>query len=114
MGEFQRRVIREREHLVNEGLRINVVFDIPGRFSSPDYDGVLATRLDRRNQHLLVLAAVPADLQDDQVDAYLVEVLWATLDQATAFLRKRRASIKVDHVAELITTLATDLEANAD
>ena len=109
-----RTVARERQRFANEGLTINVVFHIPGPMFQPDYAGVHATRLDRKNEHLLVVAAVPADLSSDQTSSYIADVLRAADRQARAYLHKRRISIKLDQVEGLIDHLVGLLEAPAN
>ena len=113
LGEFQRKVIRERQRYENEGLRINIIFMIPGRFFSPDFEGVRATRLDRRNQHLLIAAAVPRDLRQD-VNAYLAGVLRTALNESTAYLHRKKLSVDTNRVTQLITDLLTELEPPPD
>ena len=110
LGGFMRMVIRERAAYPNEGLRINIVFHLPGPISQPDYEGVHATRLDRRTQHLLVVGAVPPDLRFDEVSKYFADVLRKALDEAIGYLRKRKVAISTDVVSALVDHLLQEIE----
>src|SRR5438132_14298958 len=72
---YLRMVMREQAVFPNEGLRINIVFHVPGPIFQPDYKGVHATKLDRKNSRVLVAAAVPSTLQFDEVSGYFADVL---------------------------------------
>jgi hypothetical protein len=106
-------VVREREGFPNEGLRVNIVFHVTGPMFQPDYDGVHATRLDRKNGHLLVVAAVPPELTYDQVSAYAAGVLRAATREAREYVAKRKLPLKLDHVETLMDHLVAELEATA-
>ena len=84
------RGVRERsEHYVNQGLRINLVFKVPGPLSRPDFAGVFPARYARKTSHLLVNAAVPESLQADQVRTFFVQALRDTKQVAAEYLRQR-------------------------
>ena len=111
LGGFMRMVIRERGVYPNEGLRINIVFHLPGPMFQPDYKGVHATRLDRKNQHLLVVAAVPSTLRVDEVSKYFADVLRHAREEAARYLARRKVTIRIDTVSGLIDHLLNQLEA---
>jgi len=111
LGGFIRMVIRERGVYPNEGLRINIVFHLPGPVFQPDYEGVHATRLDRKNQHLLVVAAVPSTLRVDEVSKYFWDVLRHAREEAARYLAKRKVTIPIDSVSGLIDHLLNEIEA---
>lgn len=113
LGRFMRMVVRERAAFPNEGLRLNIVFHVPGAFSQPDYVGVHATRLDRRSSHLLVVSGVPAGLAVGQVPAYLGDVLSMAFGEASAYLAKRKLQIETSSLQALIAHLIKDLQANS-
>src|SRR5437660_4635822 len=96
---YLRMVMRERGAFPNEGLRLNIVFHIPGPIFQPDYEGTHATKLDRKNDRVLVVAAVPADLRFDEVSRYFADVLRQARDEASRYLAKRRATIAADRVS---------------
>ena len=81
---YMRTVIKERAAFPNEGLRLNIVFHIPGPIFQPDYQGVHATKFDRKSARLLVVAAVPPDLQFDEVSRCFVDVLRQARDEGRA------------------------------
>jgi hypothetical protein len=114
LGAFQRMVVREREGFPNDGLRVNIVFHVPGPMFQPDYEGVHASRLDRKNGHLLIVAAVPAELTYDQVSAYEAEVLRTAAREAREYVVKRKVPLKLDHVQALMDHLVAELEATAN
>lgn len=108
-----RMVIRERAVFPNEGLRINIAFHLPGPMFQPDYEGVHATRLDRKTQHLLVVAAVPSTLAFEEVSRYFADVLRQARAEAGRYLAKRKVAIPTDRVSALIDHLLSEMEAAA-
>lgn len=108
---YMRKVIQERKAFPNEGLRLNIVFHVPGPIYQPDYEGVHATKLDRKNDRVLVVAAVPADLRFDQVSRYFADVLRQARDEAMRYLAKRKVSVPADRVSGLIDRLLNQMEA---
>lgn len=89
---------------------MNVVFHIPDPVFQPDYEGVHATRLDRRNAHLLVVAAVPPALTHNEVPTYAATVLQAAVGEARAYLAKRRVTLPLDELENLVDRLITRLQ----
>ena len=75
LASYMRMVMRERGLFPNQGLRINIVFHVPGPISQPDYEGIHATKLDKKNDRVLVVAAVPGTLKFDEVSRYFAGVL---------------------------------------
>jgi hypothetical protein len=113
LGALGRTVVRERERFSDEGLRVNIVFHIPGPIFQPDYEGVHATRFDRKNNHFLVVAAVPADLTPEELPTYIAETLQATAREAREFVAKRKLAVTLEQVEKLIDYLVADLETAA-
>jgi hypothetical protein len=113
LGVFARMVISERERFGRTGLRMNIVFAIPGPMFQPDFEGVHANRLDRKNDHLLVVAAVPPELIPENVPAYAAAVLQAATGEARAYLAKRRVPLQLDELERLVDHLITKLQAAA-
>ncbi len=105
LAAFQRRVVRERETFVNEGLRVNLVFDIPGQFFRPDFEGVVATRFERKRAHLLVLAAVPDKPRPADTGAYISGVLDTVRREAHAYAARRRLRVDLTNLDALLTRL---------
>ncbi len=106
---YMRTVIRERMAFPNDGLRINIVFHIPGPIFQPDYEGVHATKLDRKNNRVLIVAAVPATLKFDEVSRYFADVLREARQTAIEYAAKRRAAASADHVGGLIDHLLNQI-----
>ncbi len=75
LASYMRMVMMERGLFPNEGLRINIVFHVPGPIPQPDYAGIRATKLDRKNNRVLIVAAVPGTLKFDEVSRYFADVL---------------------------------------
>src|SRR5579864_5905413 len=70
-----RRVAELRDHHPNSGLKINIVFQVPGPISKPDYEGVHVRKFDRKRELLLVHAAVPVSLGFDDASEFVADVL---------------------------------------
>ena len=107
---YMRMVIKERAAFPNEGLRLNIVFHVPGPIFQPDYEGVYATKFDRKGDSVLVVAAVPADLKFDEVPRYFVDVLRQARDEATRYLAKRKVKIAADRLYNLIDHLMSRIQ----
>jgi len=108
---YLRMVMRERGVFPNEGLRINIVFHVPGPIFQPDYEGVHATKLDRKNERVLVVAAVPSTLQFDEVSGYFADVLRQARQKAIDYAGKRKLAASADRVTGLIDHLLNQIEA---
>jgi hypothetical protein len=107
------RGIRERRGgYPNEGLRINIVFKVPGPFSSPDFEGVFPARYARKTSHLLVNAAVPASVTFDQVPGFFVQALLQTKAATLEYLRARKIGVDTTAVMALIDDLASERAAS--
>jgi hypothetical protein len=108
---YVRLVIRERAAFPNDGLRINVVFHVPGPLFQPDYEGIHATKLDRKNDRVLIVAAVPATLKFDEVSSYFADVLREARHKAIDYAAKRKVAASADRVSGLIDHLLNHIEA---
>ncbi len=108
---YLRMVIRERRAFPNDGLRINIVFHIPGPIFQPDYEGVHATKLDRNNDRVLVVAAAPETLKFDEVSRYFANVLRDARRKAIEYAAKRRVAASPDNVSGLIDHLLIQISA---
>jgi hypothetical protein len=62
--QLGRRVISMRDGL-SSPLAINVVYQIPGRFLEPEFEGVRSGRFSRKEALLLIQAALPSDPEAD-------------------------------------------------
>jgi hypothetical protein len=107
---YMRMVIKERAAFPNEGMRLNIVFHVPGPIFQPDYQGVHATKFDRKSARLLVVAAVPPDLKFDEVSRYFADVLRQSRDQATGYLAKRKVKIAADRLYGLLDHLMNRIQ----
>jgi hypothetical protein len=102
---YMRLVIRERASFPNQGLRINIVFHVPGPIFQPDYVGVHATKLDRKTASVLIVAAVPDTLKFDEVSGYFRSILREARHKAIEYAAKRKVGVPADHVSGLIDHL---------
>ncbi len=107
---YMRMVIRERAAFPNEGLRINIVFHIPGPIFQPDYEGVHTTKLDRKSDSVLVVAAVPSTLRFDEVSGYFADVLREARQKAIVYAAKRKVGASADKVSALIDHLLNQID----
>ena len=108
---YLRMVMREARAFPNEGLRINVVFHIPGPIFQPDYEGVHATKLERKSNSILVTAAVPTTLKFDDVSRYFADVLREARQKALEYAAKRKVGASADRVSGLIDHLLNQISA---
>jgi hypothetical protein len=103
------RAVRDRRgQYPNGGLRINIVFHVPGRFTKPDFQGVFPARYARKTSHMLVNAAVPESLQLDGLRKYFTDALSETKIAAAEYLRKRRIQVDTTNVMAFIDDLVAD------
>ena len=112
--EFMRLVARERDSFANDGLRANLVFNVPGPMFQPDFEGVHATRMDRKQNHLLVVAAVPAGMTADRIPSYVADVLRQTLREAHAYVARKRIPVSLGNLEQLAGKLINELEEDHD
>ena len=108
---YLRMVMREQAVFPNEGLRINIVFHVPGPIFQPDYKGVHATKLDRKNSRVLVVAAVPSNLKFDEVSGYFANVLREARQNAIDYARKRKIAASADRLSGMIDHLLNQIVA---
>jgi hypothetical protein len=113
LSGFMRTVMKERSAFPNEGVRLNIVFHIPGPISQPDYEGIHATKFDKKNQRVLVVAAVPESLKFDEVSKYFVEVLRQARHEVTGYLAKRKVTTPTNQLDGLIDHLLNQIEVGA-
>ena len=71
-----RRVIDLREGL-DSPLAVNVVFQIPGQFLEPDFEGVRTGQFSRKERRLLVQVALPSRPAGDAVEEVRRFLTWA-------------------------------------
>jgi hypothetical protein len=67
--------------------------------------------LDRKNLHVLVVAAVPPDLRFDEVSEYLAGVLRVARQDAIDYAAKKRVAVSADRVSGLIDHLVNGISA---
>jgi len=113
LASYMRMVMRERGLFPNQGLRINIVLHVPGPISLPDYEGIHATKLDKKNDRVLVVAAVPGTLKFDEVSRYFAGVLREARKKAIDYAAKRKVPASADGVSGLIDHLLNQIEATA-
>jgi hypothetical protein len=109
LGKVARLVIRERQSFPNEGLRLNVVFNVPGHFFQPDFSGVLATRMDRRRAYVLVMVAVPDDLSEPSFVAFAQSTLQTAATRATEYATHRRTTFDSSQLIALVEKVSGEI-----
>jgi hypothetical protein len=112
LRDFQRMVIRERSAFRNKGLRLNIVFNVPSPVLRSDFEGVVATRLSKKNARLLVRAAVPDDLSPGSVGSYAAEVLQLALAEARVYVASKRLTYDMSQLQDLVAHLVRRLTTN--
>jgi hypothetical protein len=90
------------------GLRMNVVFHIPGHLVQPDYVGVHVSRYDRKRQLMLAVSAVPNDLQAEDVSAFVAYVLRSARLRASEYLGIRHISVDTADLDAAIDRILTE------
>jgi len=97
--------IAKRAEFPNAGLCINVVFQVPGHISQPNYEGAHASRYARKTNHLLVNVAVPSALEREDVLPFYRASLKDIMRAAREYLNRKRIDVTADPVMELIEHL---------
>jgi hypothetical protein len=73
---------------VRSPLKVNVIFQVPGHFLRPDFEGVRTGSFSRAASALIVQVALPEETPDD-VEEYLRESLVAAVDEAERWAQRR-------------------------
>jgi hypothetical protein len=105
LQRFTRVVDREAEAFENSGLRINIVFWVPGPLESYTWEGVEATRLGRKTQLLVLNVVAPAGLRDATMGRFLAHVLDQAKEAALQRLERKRSHLETTEVTALIDHL---------
>ena len=63
-------------------LSLNVVFRIPGEVLQPDWAGLRASRYSAKERKLMIQVALPSTVPPSGVDAMLLQLLYAAVDEA--------------------------------
>ncbi len=95
----------KRDNYGNQGLRINVVYKIPGPLARPDFQGVYLARYARKTHHLLINAAVPESLTFDHVPEFFSQSLKEIKLAVNEYLKKRKISVDTTDVISFIDDL---------
>ncbi len=89
---------------VESQLNVNVVFQVPGRYLEPEFDGVRTGRFSKRDAHLLVQVALPAEPPDDAA-FYLRTAMVAAVDEAETWNVRRRKGFDTVVLHDLVRRL---------
>jgi hypothetical protein len=84
--QLGRRVIAVHGSIVSP-LSVNVVYQVPGRYVQPDFDGVRSGRFSRKEARLLVQAALPLKASSDP-DGDVRRLLGQAIELAEDFARQ--------------------------
>lgn len=107
---IQRLVELERRGFTNVGLRMNLVFHIPGPLVAPDYTGIHATRFRRTTDEALVVSAVPPGLKAQNAAAYAAGSLREAALMAQTLAMERKSSASNGNLMQLVDHLAMLLD----
>lgn len=109
LGRLQEMIIREQNKFPNDGTRINLVFHIPGKFFAPDYEGVHAVRYKPSEDHILIVAAVPADLTSDEAPGYFADALRDAIREADSYMTRKHRLAMLGSAEKLVEHIAMEL-----
>jgi len=85
-------------------LKVNVVFQVAGKYTDPDFEGVRTGRFNPKTKHLLVQAAVPASMVADHAkdpDSTVRALLLQAIDEAEAWARRKHLADDLDDLRAL-------------
>jgi hypothetical protein len=85
-------------------FRINVEFQIPGNFISPDFQGVRTGTFRKADRHLKIQVAVPDDPPADPY-AYGVHAIGDAVDAAEAWSVRRRVEFDAEPFRSVLALL---------
>ena len=92
-----------------DDLRIDLIFDVPGPILGNDYEGNRNGRFVPQKCLLVVQAAVPAEIEGEDIPNYLKKALADTIGVAKAYAKRRKLPLSTDAleraVGELIARL---------
>ena len=89
-----RRLIEARAG-VEVPLNLNVVYQVPGEFIGPDFEGVRTGSYFRRRAVLVVQDAVPSGVPSDP-NGFLRETLLAAIDAVAPWASRRKVLVDLD------------------
>ena len=98
-----RRIIEIRGDTTSP-LNVNVVFQVPGDISQPEFVGVRTGSYRRRDSLLMVQVAVPAQESTD-VDGALLQMVSDAIDEAGRWAQRRRVASDLEPVRDLVSRL---------
>src|SRR5690349_6433753 len=97
LHDLMQLVGRQAEQESNEGLRLNIIFGVPGPVDKPPHQGVVPGRFYSKRDLLIVGAAVPDDLSPRDTTHYIRDTFEAAL--AVADERMRQKKVELDSSA---------------
>lgn len=89
---------------IDSPVRLNVIFHVDGRLKPNNFEGVRTGRFRRRDNHLIVQAAVPSGEVDDH-GALLLSLLAAAVREAEVFARKMDIAQELTAIRSLVDAL---------
>ncbi len=98
------RVIAGRRQGLSSPLNVNVVFQVPGQFLKPEFEGVRMGTYWKRYKALVVQVAVPEELPDD-VWADVLTRLSAAIDEAEGWAQKKGIAENLDSLRDFVKRL---------
>ena len=104
------RIVNEvRKKAGPDDLCVNIVFDVPGRFSAPDYVGVRTGRFSKRSSSLLIMAAVPLPMTHEQEVEFAGNVLQRSKELAHEYVKKKKLALRTGALDQTIDAVLARL-----
>ncbi len=94
----------------SDDLRVDLTFDIPGPYTSPDYDGIRTGSFFRKDHLLVVQVSVPAGIAAADISSYLMNTLSQTVEPVQDFAKRRKLALSVEAFERAIHRLVPRVE----
>jgi hypothetical protein len=101
--DLMQRVAALRDGVASQ-LNVNVVFHVPGSVLTPDFEGIRTGSFRRRDSLLMVQVALPRDAPSE-VSTYLREAMVSAMDEAEAWVVRKRKGFDTTALHELVRRL---------
>jgi hypothetical protein len=96
--------LAQRRLGITTPLRVNVIYQVRGNLVQPDFEGVRTGYYGKRQNCLIVQAAVPEDAPEDPY-ALLWKLLIQAVHAAEEWAKRRKLASSLSDLDELVTNL---------
>lgn len=89
-------------------LSVNVIFQVAGRYTYPDFEGVRTGRFNPKTKHLLVQAAIPAIIvadHDQDPDSTVRALLVLAIDEAEAWAHRKHVADNLESLRAIVRAI---------